>query len=417
MAQDAPELKVTVEEPAAWSRRLHITVPAQRVEQERRNAVAELAKQVRLPGFRKGKVPAQVMEKRFGAAIEQQAIERVMGVAYREAVKREGLQPITDGAIDNVNYEAGADLSFDVGFDIRPSVELSRIGGFVIRQPVAEVSDAQIDQVLERLRDEQAVWKSLDEGAAMLDGDRVTVEITPLDDADARTRQYPLVLGQGQALPAVEGVIRTLRPGQESDVSIDLPERADDPASPTKPHPMHVRITDAKRAERPDLTDAFASSLGDFENLDVLRDRIRHDLQREAEREAERALRNQLVSNVIEANPFDVAPSMVDAYLNQLIPDREGDNSRVQELREIARGGAEFGIKRMLVIERIAELESLAATQSEVEERVRVLAERLNRPPAEVQAQLRKNGRLAEIEQEITEDRVFSYLKSLSTIE
>jgi trigger factor len=419
MSQDTAELKVTVESTAAWARLLHITVPAQRVERERRNAVAQIAKQVRLPGFRKGKIPAHVVEKRFGPAIEQQALERVMGSAYREAIKQEGLQPITDGSIDNVSYESGTDLSFDVGFDIRPVVELARVGGFVVRRPPVEITQSQIDQVIERLRDEQAVWKSLEPGTAPVKGDRVTVEITPLDGESApKVRNYDLVLGEGQAAPAVESVIETMQPGQENNFAVELPERSEDPASPTKTHQIHVRMTDAKRAERPVLDDAFARSLGDFDNLTVLQDRIRTDLEREADREGERAVRNQLISNVIDANPFEVPASMVEAYLKQLVPDREGaDAARVKEVRDIARGGAEFGIKRLLIIERIADLESLAASQAEVDERVQALAERLGRPAAEIHAQLRKNGRIAEIEQEITEEKVFAYLKSLSSVD
>jgi trigger factor len=99
MASELAAIQVQVEKPGAWARRLTITVPAERLERERRTAVQKLAKQVRLPGFRKGKVPERIMQQRFGAAIEQEMLERVMGDAYREALQREGLQPISQGAI------------------------------------------------------------------------------------------------------------------------------------------------------------------------------------------------------------------------------------------------------------------------------------------------------------------------------
>ena len=118
----AVHLKVTIEKPATWTRRLTITIAAEQLEQEKRNTAKKLAQQVRLPGFRKGKVPTQVLEKRFGPAIEQETIERVVGEAYREAIKQENLHPITQAEIDNIDYESGSDLTFHVGFEIRPEV-------------------------------------------------------------------------------------------------------------------------------------------------------------------------------------------------------------------------------------------------------------------------------------------------------
>src|SRR5919106_297648 len=130
MPTEAADLKVSVEKPAAWERRLKITVPAERIEQEKKHAAARLANRVRLPGFRKGKVPVKEMVRRFGPAIEQETIEKVIGDAYREALQSEGLQPITEGSVDNIDYQPGTDLTFDVALEVRPEVELERIGGF-----------------------------------------------------------------------------------------------------------------------------------------------------------------------------------------------------------------------------------------------------------------------------------------------
>lgn len=420
MATDTEELKITVEDAAAWSKRLRITVPAARIAKERQQAVARIAKQARLPGFRKGKVPASVVQKRFGAAIEQETLEKVMGEAYREAIRRENLRPITDGSIDNIQYESGADLTFDVGFEVRPEVELGRLGGFAVRRPPAEVDAAQVDRVLDRLRDEHATWSPVSEGQPLV-GDMVAVRITPLDDAvetEPKPRRYEIVLGEGHAVPAVEDVIRTLQPGQENEFTVDLPENAEDPASELKPHRMRVHLEEVKRAERPELDDGFAQSLGDFESLEALRSRIREDLEKEAEREAERAVRHQLMAHILDANPFEAAESMVAEYLRRIAPDREdADPARLEEIRQSARPAAEFGIRRMMVIERVAEMEALTVTEEEMEARVGEIAERLGRPAAEVKGSLRKNGRLAELAHEMLEEKVFEYLKSLSTIE
>jgi trigger factor len=226
------------------------------------------------------------------------------------------------------------------------------------------------------------------------------------------------VLGEGQAAAAIEEVIRTLSPGEENDFTVDLPENAEDPAGPSKPHAIHLKVLEAKQAEKPVLDDAFARSLGEFEDLAVLRTRIREDLVQEAVRERERALRHKLTSHILDANPFDVPSSMVNESLRRLVPEREGaDPQQVAESREHVRPAAEFAIRRMLMVEAVAAIESLAVTEAELDARVAQIAEQAGRSAVEVKGLLRKDNRLAELAREITEDKVFGYLKSLSTIE
>jgi trigger factor len=422
MATQAPEITVSMDKPGAWARRLSITVPKERIAAERKEATNRLARQARLPGFRKGKVPTAVMEKRFGQAIEQETLEKVIGAAYREALDKENLQPITQGSINNVEYESGTDLRFDVEFDVRPEIELNTIGGFTLAREAANIDATQVDQVLQRLREEQALWSERDDGTPTA-GDMVTVEITPLDDAmnvpPSQPRQYQIVIGEGQALPPIEDAIRTLKPGQEEEFNVDLPDTDENAAAgTTKPHKLRMKLVDIKEAQYPALDDEFAKRVGAFESLEDLKSRVKQDLEAEANRNSERAVRMNLITRIIEANPFDVPQSMINQYVEAMIPAREGaDEEQIHGARMQAAPEAAQALQRMMVIERIAEMEGLEATGDELEQRVNDLAERMNRSASEVRQQLRKSNRLAEIEREITEDKVFEYLKSLSTIQ
>lgn len=421
MATEAAGLKVSVEKPAAWSRRLTITVPAEAVAREKKDAAQRLSKRVKLPGFRQGKVPAGIMEKKFGPAIEQEAVEKVIGNAYKAALEQENLQPITQGSIDRIDYEPGSDLVFDVELEVRPEIELNQLGGFAVVREQPPVGDEQVDEVLQRLREENASWVAK-EGETPVAGDMASVEITPLDDATSaepsKPRQYQIVIGEGQALPAVEDAIRTLKSGDEAEFDVALPENPEEPEGPTKPHRMRIRMLDVKAPEYPELDDEFAKKLGDFEDLATLRGRIREDMEKESSREAERGVRMQLVQSVIQANPFDVPQSMVQQYLERVMPEREGgDNEQLQEMRTQMWPAAEQALKRMLVMERIAEMESLRATPAELDAKIDEIVERSGRGRGEVIGQLRKSGRLDELEQEVTEDKVFAYLKSLSEVQ
>jgi len=408
-------LQVTVESPGSWARKLSIRVPAERLEKEKEQAAKRLAQKVRLPGFRKGKVPTRVLEKQFGGAVEQEMLERVLNAAYREAIQQEGLVPISQAAIENVHYHAGEDLTFDVQFEVRPEIELNRIGGFQVRREVANVDSAGVDQVIDRLKEEHAVWQSV-EGETPVRGDMAVVEITSLEGPTAnQPRRYQIFIGQDQVRPQIEELVRTLKAGEQGEFTIDLPEGDDE--SVTKPNHIRIQVVEVKRPEYPPVDDDFARSLGSFQGLSDLREKVHEDLEKEAGAEAERAVRQQLVAQILEANPFDVPDAMVKQYLDQMIRPRKGDDpAKIEEMKQAVRPQAVQGLRRLMLIDRIAEMEGLRALPEEVDARIAELAGRFNKSAGEIRAQFQKSGRLAEIEEQITEDKVFEYLKSLSDV-
>ncbi|MFO7261327.1 MAG: trigger factor [bacterium] len=412
MAQESSNLKIAVEEPRAWARRLTITVPAERVERARGEVARRLAQRLKLPGFRKGKVPTHVVERRYGPAIDSETVERVVGDAYREALQVQGLEPITQGSVEEVDYRPGADLTFRVAFEIKPQIQLERLGGFRLVRPRPEIRDEDVDRVIERLRMEHAVWRPV-EDAAPVDGDAVEVELTELDRPEPKPERYRLVLGQGQAVPEVEALIRGLKPGEEVEGAVPVTRDGE-----TREEAVRVRLLAVRRPELPALDDAWARSVGDFEDLAALRARIREDLQRDADAAAERELRRELIDRIIEANPFEVPDAMVEQYLDGILRPREGvDPQQLAELRQAARPAAEQAIRRTLVVDRVAKMEGLEATPAEVDARVEEIASRVGRPVEEVRREFVRSGRLEALADEITEEKVFEYLKSLSTVE
>ena len=418
-AADGTTLKIDIETPADWSRRLKITVPADRVARERQQVAAQLAKRVKLPGFRKGKVPVSVLERQYGASIEQQTVERVVNSAYQEALREQQFSPISQASVDDVSYEAGADLTFAVEFEVRPEVQLDRLGGFTVTEPASEVGDEDVDRVIARLREQNAAWSPLQSGTPD-EGDRVKVEITPLhEDEEDRPepREYEVVLGAGEILDDIDQAIRTLEIGQQGEFTVALPEGEDQEGGEDE-HRVRVKLLEAEHPELPEESDELARELGDFETMEALRSRVREDLQSEARREADREVRGQLMQQVLEANPFEAPPSLVDQYLDNILQAPEdAEPGAVAQAKEQARPAAEHGVRRMLVIDRIADLENLHAGQEDVDARVQEIAEQNDIEPAEVRRQLARSGRLQAIVSDLTEQRVFDYLKSLSTIQ
>jgi trigger factor len=416
------DLRIEAQETGACTRKLSITVPPERVKRVRQSVAARIANSVRMPGFRKGKTPASIVEKQFGQAIEQETVEKVIQEAYREALESGEHRPIEQGQVDNVHYHAGGELHFEVTFEVNPDLNLARIDGFQVVRPADTVGDDEVDAVLERLRQDRGALSPV-EGTPDY-GDQVQVEITQLDaEDDAEPSNYRFELGEGQAIPDIEQAIMTLAPGQEGEFTVTFPDDFADEAQRGKEERLLIHLVDAQRKQLPELNDEFATGLGEFDTMEALRQRVRDDLAEDARRRADQAERDGLIGQIVEANPFDVPGSMVERYLDYMtgdVPDENGkrrarggeEQERISQLRTFMRPQAEAGLKRMMVVEHLADREGLRATADDVDARVEQLAEKHGRSPSDVWVELERSGQMQALESELTEEKVFEHLRA-----
>ena len=415
MALDATRLKVSLEEGARWRRTLQITVPADLVQAEQNRMVRELAGRVRLPGFRSGKVPKKVLEKRFGGAVQRESLDRIIGDAYREALQREAIRPISEGDVEKIDYQPEDDLTFRISFDVSPQVELSRLGGFTVERPSVAPGGEEVDRVLERLRDQHGSWAAAGEGTPST-GDKVSVSITNLSVEESEPRDYDLVLGGGDAIPDVEDAIRTLEVGKEAEFVVRFPDDFPDEARRGEEQQLRILLKVRETRILPEVTDEFAATVGEFESVEVLRNRILEDLTREAAEQAEGAVRSQLLDHVLEANPFEIPESMVLQYVKSVLGEEKIAPEKLARAREAFGAEAERAVQRILIIEQVAETQGLRATDEEIDARIETIAEANGTSPAEVYGRFQKAGRLEMLEREITEGKVFEFLQAQSEV-
>lgn len=419
MTIDPSKLQIAVEEQEAWRRRITVTVPAGTVQTERNKILQRVGARLKLPGFRKGKLPPHVVEQRFGPSVDQELVDKLVGEAYREALKVEELEPISEGQVENIEFESRQDLTFSITFDVQPTFDIGRVGGFSVERPDIEVSEGDGGKVLARIQEQHGVWKPVEGGGEPEEGNLVTLEITPLvgGEPEGDPRPYEIVLGGGEALPQVEDSVKTLAVGESGDFTVTFPD--DFPDEDRRGETQHLRISLQARKvqELPELTDEFAKTLGDFESMEDLKVRVREDLEKEAAERAEGAVRSQLLENLLEANPFEIPRSMTERYMDSVLGDTsELDPEQVAETRETLRPEAEKAVKRILIIDRLAEVQGLRASEDDLDGRVEEIAERNNATAAQVYANLQKSGNLDGLEREITEKKVFEFLKGESTI-
>lgn len=411
------EIQIKTKKSEGLERLLEVSVPVETVRDAEDKAARKYATQARLPGFRPGKAPAAIVRKKFGEAIRQAALETLVQDAFKEVMEREKLQPASQPHVHDLHFHEGKPLTFELHVEVRPEVKLDRTSGFRVKRTEQQVGDTQLQEQLDALRDQRATWTPVEEKP--MPGDQVTVNLATTDDGGAMSegKEYRLVIGEGQAIPAIEELILEAKPGQTIERPVKWPDDFPDEAQRGKTKTVRVELLDVKRKSLPALDDAFARDVGDFDSLDALKAAIRTDLESHAQRDSESQLRQQLLDEVISANPFDVPEGWVaelsEAYLKQFQVPEEERPRFAQEFRPVA----ERQVRRDLVIETIAEREGLAATESDIDDRVAEVASKRGSNPSEVYASLQKAGRLREIERSITEEKVFSWLKERNTVE
>jgi trigger factor len=398
-------------------RLLEVSVPVSVVEDAEERTAKRYASSVRLPGFRPGKAPAALVRKRFRDAIRQQALESLLQEAYQEVIEREKLKPASQPHVHDVRFDEGQPLVFELHVEVRPEIQLARTQGFRVSRSMAPVTDETVTQQLDEMRDQRANWAPVTEQPAP--ADMVTVLLATADDSGElpEGKEYRLVLGGGQAIPGIEELIMRMTPGQTLEESVRWPDDFPDEAQRGKTKPVRVTLQDVKRKALPELDDAFAREVGDFESLEALKTTVRADLASHAEREADAGVRQQIIDQIVQSNAFDVPPSwvgqLIDGYMKAYqIPDEERERFSA-EFRPVA----ERQVRRDLIIDTLAERENLKATEADIDERVADVAKKRNAEPGQVYASLQKAGRLQEIERAITEEKVFKWLLERNTVE
>jgi trigger factor len=391
-------------------RHIQVSVPAEAVRDAEEKAARRYASTVRLPGFRPGKAPATVVRKKFGEAIRQEALETLVREAYEEFVEKESIKVAAQPHVHDLKFEEGKPLTFELHLEVRPTIELARTNGFRIERPAAKVTDEQLSQQLEQIRDEKATWTPVTEKPAPGDMVNVLISTSAAGSETGEGKSYPIVLGAGQAIPGIEELIMSAAPGDTVERPVKWPDDFPDESQRGQTKTVRITLNEVKRKSAPPLDDAFAREVGDFESLDALKTTVRSDMERHAQHEIEAGVRQQLIDQIISANAFDVPKSWVQQFVENYAEAYKVPKDQREQFAGEFRSMAERQIRRDLVIETIAEKEGLTATEKDLDDRIAEQAEKRGANPGQIYAQLEKSGRLKEMERSITEDKVFKWL-------
>jgi trigger factor len=300
---------------------------------------------------------------------------------------------------------------------VKPELKLERLGGFRLTRTLPAVTEAQIDAHLNELRGQKAPWTPVQDEKPK-PKDLVHVTIATREGAEIKDPQpYQLVLGEGRAIPEVEERIMTLLPAEMVDAIVRFPDDFAEEAKRGQTRDVRITLHEVKRQQLPELDDAFAREVGDFESLAALRQAVAEDLRKEAEREADARVRAELVEQIIAANAVTAPRPLVERALYVYAQAYGVPEERWPQFAEEFRPVAEAQVRRDLVLDHVMDAQQLRATEAELDQRIQELAERRGMPPAQLYASLEKAKRLRDVERSITEEKVFAFLLSQSTVE
>ena len=408
-------VKKTHAEPGETS--LAVTVPPESVRAAEERATRAYQQRARLPGFRPGKAPAAVVRKKFAEDIRQQALQELVQESWRAAVEQEKLKPIADPHIHNLKWEEGAPVTFELHVEVKPELKLERLGGFRLTRTVPAVTEAQVDAQLNELREQRAPWTPV-LGEKPKSKDLVHVTIATREGTEAKDPQpYQLVLGEGRAIPEVEERIMGLVPGETVDATVRFPDDFAEEAKRGQTRDVRITLQEVKQQQLAELDDAFAREVGDFESLAALRQAVTEDLRKEAERDADAKVRAELIEQIVSANAVTAPRPLVERALYVYAQAYGVPEERWPKFAEEFRPVAEAQVRRDLVLDHVMDAQQLRATEAELEQRIQELAERRGMPPGQLYASLEKAKRLRDVERSITEEKVFAFLLSQSTVE
>ncbi len=418
---------VDVEEIGECKRTLMLTATDEALQQEKKRIIEKLRKDLNVPGFRKGKVPLEYISKNYDGAVHGDAVQNLLSKAYEQAVVRKGLRPLADPKFEDLKAEDGEGISVKAHIEVKPNVTITDYTGVKLQVEKQVIGDDQVDGTLDQLREGMTQYEAVDR--AVGGDDYVIIDFFPLTDSGevdeaAGQKDYGVTLGSEGLLAEFREGLQGMKVGEEKEILVKYPEDFTDKNLAGNSRMFRVSVKEVKEKLVPEIDDAFARNVSsEVNSLEELKDRIREDLQREEDGKYEHDVQEKIIDKIIEANTFEVPDAMVDNYLTSIVeedrrrrPDVPSEEARESEVRELFREPALRMVKRYFIMDAVVRQENMAVSQEEFDEKIEALAEGAGRPLEEVQIMFREGKHRRNIESELLDQKVLSFLRDKADI-
>jgi trigger factor len=422
-------MKIEMTDLSPVKKTLAVEVDAEEVSKETEAVLRRYAGQVRLPGFRQGKAPVAMVRKRFAKEIDDDVRERLISRLWREATSEKGLHPVGDPVLEDLKHEAGMPFQFKTTFEIIPSFEVKDYKGIEAKTPSNRVEDKEVDAALESIRQSHARYV-VDEARLAEPGDVIVADLDEQPAGEEVKHRERMVLEVGaEGNPEIfNAKIAGAKSGARIEFAIPYPAGHPSPALAGKTVSYKLLVHEVKRKEIPPIDDELAKDLGEFENLDALKARVRADLEERKAAAARSGVRQEILDKVLAANPVPLPDVLVEEEIQHRLEDmvREmmyhGVDPRNAELdwkalRDRNEEPARKIVHARLVLDAIARVEGVKVDRRELDERIRREGERIGEGYDVLRLRLSKSGGLQALETQMVREKSLDLIASIANIQ
>jgi trigger factor len=418
-------MNVNVEEISSIKKKVSIEIPENDVVKEVDSFYKDLGKKAKIKGFRPGKVPRDILERYFKDYVKAEVVQKLIQDTYPKVLSENDLHPVSPPVIDPGEFVDGKPFQYSAVFEVKPDIKLEGYTGLRIEGNKEEVKDEEVEERLKGIQNLHANLKTVSEARPIQNGDYVIVDYEasiggkPLEGGKAL--DFTVEVGSGHFIPTFEERLIGLKPEEEKEIEVSFPADYGYQKWAGKTVSFRVKIKEIKEKILPPLDDEFARDLGDYSSLEEFKTKLREEIQKEKELALERQLKDKVVDQLLEANPFEVPESLVDEQTKALVSDTklrlaaQGVDLKnlgltEEKLQGDYRDMARKQVKTFLVLEKIADQEGMVVSDEEVEGRLKEMAERMHQKLDVVKRYYEKNNLLLEVKAGMIRDKTLNFL-------
>jgi len=410
-------------------REISVEIPAETVTRETETIIQKYQKMARLPGFRRGHVPASIIRQRFKEDLKSDVVEALVPRYFRKETEKLGMIPVSQPRVTDLHIHDGEPLRFKASFEVMPEIPVEGYKELRADKPEITVSDDEVEQALASVREQHATFTSV-EGRPLAEGDfaQASMDGKPKDGNDAPDAQpvhmdeVLIEIGGKNTVPQFTENLRGASAGEERTFEVAYPEDTSDKRLAGKTFVYSVKIHAIKQKNLPEMNDDFAKELGEFSNIDQVRKQIRENMQAEKRHSAEHEAKDKLVAELVTRNEFEVPESLVerqiDLRLERGLRALAAQGMKMEDLKKMdlprlragQRDQALQDVKSSLLLDRVAELEKIEVSEEELNRELEALAKQAKQTSEAVRARLTQDGGLDRIRNRIRSEKTLDFL-------
>jgi len=409
-------MQVSVETTGTLGRKITVQVPAQQIEEAVNARLLDLSRNVKLDGFRPGKVPMNVVKKKFDSRIRQEVVGEVMQSSLYEALVQENLKPAAGPMIENMTMEPGQALEYVATFEVYPEVQLASLEGKSVERPTASIEDADVDKMLEKLQKQRTTWSPVERPAQ--NDDQVVISFTGTIDGEAfagnTAQDMPLVLGSGNMIPGFEEQLLGVKAGDQRTLEIKFPDDYQGKEVAGKTAKFEVQVSKVNEPVLPEINDEFAHGFGMEAGLDAFRSEVRSNMERELKERIRNMTKTAVLDVLLQVNNIEVPGALIEEEIDNQLRQAYGNRPEALQNANLPRQLFEEQARRRvslgLLVGEVIKNNGIELDKQAVRNRLEEIANTYDSPNEVIKAYSENKSLMQSLEGLVLEDQVVEVL-------